>query len=141
MTCKGWRVMKAQTEGEGRRTRPFSFFSSSLSALLDAMCVVCPRDSSAATPHVCLGRKEGKPLLFSSLSPFHKTASHWLPDAVAMVFWCSGNWQGEKSVGCCHLYREGCNYLLSFHFSFLLWPSSPLYCCLWVVKNSPRQTF
>lgn len=26
---------------------------------VNAMCVVCPRDSSAATPHVCLAKKRG----------------------------------------------------------------------------------
>lgn len=58
------------------------------------MCVVCPRDSSAASPHVCLGEGEeekkgrGKPFLFPP--PFTNSLAR-PPDAVAMAWESSGN--------------------------------------------------
>lgn len=62
------------------------------------MCVVCPRDSSAATPHVWLGRRGESLSSLLSSSPL-KTASHWPPDAVAMALGCSGNWRAHLLTG------------------------------------------
>ncbi len=57
------------------------------------MCVVCPRDSSAATPHVCLGRKGeslSSPLLSSPLSSSPlETASH-TGRLMLLLPWCWG---------------------------------------------------
>lgn len=57
-----------------------------------AICVVCPRDSSAATPHVCVRGNGGKPPLFFFL--------HQSPDAVAMVLGFSGKGK-EQELACC----------------------------------------
>lgn len=100
-----------------------------------ATCVASPRDSSAATAHVCLGSNRG------SLSPSpppssfkkkNKTALHWLPSAVAMALGCSGNWrtqlQREKPWASCHLNWGRKDTIISF--------SNRLASCVLAVKNN-----
>lgn len=110
---RNWRVSGAQREIDwGWREEGFQSAGK-------AICVVCPRDSSAATPHVCLRGKEGKPPLFFLL--LWKTT---LPTRLMLLPWCCAapeRGKRAKTGACCQHNWEKCNYFPSLNpAAFLL---------------------
>lgn len=83
-----------------------------------ALCVVCPRDSSAAPPHA---RERGKA---SSLLP-----PPTLPSRLMLLPWCWAvleRGKRAKTAACCQHNWERCNYFPSLSGRFSLVVSWPL---------------
>lgn len=97
-----------------------------------AICVACPRDSSAAPPR--LSEREGGEASCLFLLLWKTT----LPSRLMLLPWCwavLGKRKRAKTVCCCQHNWERCNY-----FSLPLSHWSLFACCLLATKNSFVQT-